>query len=137
MDDIIELAEGVSEEIGDGAEVMFAPEFDLKGIKEKRIVVVPAGIETKHNFSEGYGIKCTLFSGLEIKIHNVLLSFSTVSSLYRGYFFVFYFTFHALRVIAILFRLYAEEPFLCNSGQLSMPGIAICIIISACYCSGP
>ena len=49
MADIIELAEGVAEEIGDGAEVMFAPEFDLKGIKEKRIVVVPAGIETKPN----------------------------------------------------------------------------------------
>ena len=49
MADIIELAEGVAEEIGDGADVMFAPEFDLKGIKEKRIVVVPAGIETKPN----------------------------------------------------------------------------------------
>ena len=49
MADIIELAEGVAAEIGDGAEVMFAPEFDLKGIKEKRIVVVPAGIETKPN----------------------------------------------------------------------------------------
>ena len=32
-----------------GLQVMFAPEFDLKGIKEKRIVVVPAGIETKPN----------------------------------------------------------------------------------------
>ena len=49
MADIIELAEGVAEAIGDGAELMFAPEFDLKGIKEKRIVVVPAGIETKPN----------------------------------------------------------------------------------------
>ena len=49
MADIIELAEGVAAEIGDGADVMFAPEFDLKGIKEKRIVVVPAGIETKPN----------------------------------------------------------------------------------------
>ena len=49
MADIIDLAEGVAAEIGDGAEVMFAPEFDLKGIKEKRIVVVPAGIETKPN----------------------------------------------------------------------------------------
>ena len=49
MADIIELAEGVAAEIGNGAEVMFAPEFDLKGIKEKRIVVVPAGIETKPN----------------------------------------------------------------------------------------
>ena len=39
----------IAAEIGDGAEVMFAPEFDLKGIKEKRIVVVPAGIETKPN----------------------------------------------------------------------------------------
>ena len=34
MADIIDLAEGVAAEIGDGAEVMFAPEFDLKGIKE-------------------------------------------------------------------------------------------------------
>ena len=49
MVDIIDLAQGVAAEIGDGAEVMFAPEFDLKGIKEKRIVVVPAGIETKPN----------------------------------------------------------------------------------------
>ena len=49
MADIIDLAEGVAAEIGDGAEVMFAPEFDLKGIKERRIVVVPAGIETKPN----------------------------------------------------------------------------------------
>ena len=49
MADIIEIAEGVAAEIGDGAEVLFAPEFDLKGIKEKRIVVVPAGIETKPN----------------------------------------------------------------------------------------
>ena len=36
MADIIELAEGVAAEIGDGAEVMFAPEFD-------------PGIETKPN----------------------------------------------------------------------------------------
>ena len=49
MADIIDLTEGVAAEIGDGAEVMFAPEFDLKGIKEKRIVVVPSGIETKPN----------------------------------------------------------------------------------------
>ena len=49
MADIIELAEGVAAEIGDGAEVMFAPEFDLKGIRGKRVVVVPAGIETKPN----------------------------------------------------------------------------------------
>jgi hypothetical protein len=47
---------------------------------------------------------------------------------------MFYFTLYALRVIAILFRLYAEVPFPCNSGQLSVPGIAICIIISACNC---
>ena len=29
MDDIIELAEGVAESLGEGAEVSFAPEFDL------------------------------------------------------------------------------------------------------------
>ena len=45
MADIIELAEGVAAEIGDGAEVMFAPEFDLKGIKEKRIHSCPRGWE--------------------------------------------------------------------------------------------
>ena len=47
MDDIIELAEGVAGALGEGAEVSFAPEFSLKGIAEKRIVVVPVGIETK------------------------------------------------------------------------------------------
>ena len=52
MVDIIGLAEGVAAEIGECAEVSFAPEFDLKGLKEKRIVVVPAGIESKPNARE-------------------------------------------------------------------------------------
>ena len=52
MVDIIGLAEGVAAEIGEGAEVSFAPEFDLKGLKEKRIVVVLAGIESKPNARE-------------------------------------------------------------------------------------
>lgn len=47
MVNIIELAEGVAKFIGEGAEVKFAPEFDLKGIKEKRIVVVPAALKFK------------------------------------------------------------------------------------------
>ena len=47
MDDIIELAEGVAESLGEGAEVSFAPEFDLKGLKTRKLVVVPAGIESK------------------------------------------------------------------------------------------
>ena len=49
MDDIIELAEGVAESLGEGAEVSFAPEFDLKSLKTKKLVVVPVGIETKPN----------------------------------------------------------------------------------------
>ena len=49
MDDIIELAEGVAESLGEGAEVSFAPEFDLKSLKTKKIVVVPVGIESKPN----------------------------------------------------------------------------------------
>lgn len=49
MADVIELAEGVAAEIGESAEVMYAPEFDLKGVKERRIAVVPFGIETKPN----------------------------------------------------------------------------------------
>ena len=52
MVDIIGLAEGVAAEIGECAEASFAPEFDLKGLKEKRIVVVPAGIESKPNARE-------------------------------------------------------------------------------------
>lgn len=52
MVDIIDLAAGVAAEIGEGAEVSFAPEFDLKGLKEKRIVVVPTGIESKPNARE-------------------------------------------------------------------------------------
>ena len=47
MDDIIEIAEGVAESLGEGAEVSFAPEFDLKSLKTKKLVVVPVGIESK------------------------------------------------------------------------------------------
>lgn len=46
MADIVRIAEAVAAEIGEKgeAEVMFAPEFDLKGIREMRIVVVPTGM---------------------------------------------------------------------------------------------
>jgi len=49
MADIIELAEAVAAEISvpGEAEVAFAPEYDLKGIREMKVVVVPAGLEMK------------------------------------------------------------------------------------------
>ena len=49
MADIVKLAEAVAAEIGEDckAEVMFAPELDLKGIKEKRIIVVPSELGIK------------------------------------------------------------------------------------------
>ena len=49
MVDILKLAEAVAGEIGEDckAEVMFAPELDLKGIKEKRIIVVPSELGIK------------------------------------------------------------------------------------------
>ena len=46
MADILELAEAVAASI-EGAELSFAPEYDLKGLKTRKIVVVPAGIESK------------------------------------------------------------------------------------------
>ena len=47
MVDIIHLAEGVAERIGN-ADVELAPEFSLKDVKERtRIVVVPVGIKHK------------------------------------------------------------------------------------------
>ena len=47
MVNIIELAEGVAERIGE-ADVELAPEYSLKDVKEKtRIVVVPVGIKHK------------------------------------------------------------------------------------------
>lgn len=53
MADLIALAEGVAAEAGGGASVAFAPEFDLKGLKERRTVVVPCGIEAKPD-ARGY-----------------------------------------------------------------------------------
>ena len=49
MVDIIKLAEAVAAEISvpGEAEVMYAPELDLKGIKELRIIVAPAGLDMK------------------------------------------------------------------------------------------
>lgn len=49
MADIVKLAEAVAGEISEDckAEVMFAPELDLKGIKEKRIIVVPSELGIK------------------------------------------------------------------------------------------
>ena len=49
MVDIVKLAEAVASEIGEAgtAEVMFAPELDLKGLREMRIIVVPLGLEMK------------------------------------------------------------------------------------------
>ena len=45
MADLIGLAEGVAAEVGGAALVAYAPEFDLKGLRERRVVVVPCGIE--------------------------------------------------------------------------------------------
>lgn len=71
MADIVKLAEAVAAEIGEPgeAEVMFAPELDLKGIKEMRIIVVPCGLEMKplargssedaHKIQVGVLKKCT------------------------------------------------------------------------------
>ena len=57
MVNIIELAEGVAEKIGE-ADVELAPEYSLKDVKEKtRIVVVPVGIKHKmlaRGFREGF-----------------------------------------------------------------------------------
>lgn len=49
MVDILKLAEAVATELGDTAkaEVMYAPELDLKGLKEMRIIVVPLSITMK------------------------------------------------------------------------------------------
>lgn len=46
MADILALAEAVAASL-EGAEVSFAPEYDLKDLKTKKIVVVPVGIESK------------------------------------------------------------------------------------------
>ena len=45
MADIIQLAEAVAKEVE--GDVMFAPELDLKGIKEMRVIVVPLGLGMK------------------------------------------------------------------------------------------
>ena len=46
MSRILELAEAVAAFLSDyGAEVLFIPEFDLKGTRDTRVVVVPAGTE--------------------------------------------------------------------------------------------
>lgn len=45
MADIIQLAEAVAHEVE--GELMFAPELDLKGIKEMRTIVVPCGLGCK------------------------------------------------------------------------------------------
>lgn len=49
MVDIVKLAEAVTAELGKtaNAEVMFAPELDLKGLREMRIIVVPLSIGMK------------------------------------------------------------------------------------------
>ena len=47
MVDILDLADAVAASLGEGAEVSFAPEYDLKGLKTRKLVVVPAGIESK------------------------------------------------------------------------------------------
>lgn len=47
MVNIVDLAKDVASFIGDGAELKFAPEFDLKGIRDKRIVVVPSALKFK------------------------------------------------------------------------------------------
>ena len=45
MADIIKLAEAVANEVE--GDLMFAPELDLKGIREMRVIVVPAGLGVK------------------------------------------------------------------------------------------
>ena len=45
MADIIKLAEAVASEVE--GELMLAPELDLKGIREMRVIVVPAGLGVK------------------------------------------------------------------------------------------
>lgn len=48
MSRILELAEAVAGALEDyGAEVQFLPEFDLKGTRGMRVIVVPAGTEFK------------------------------------------------------------------------------------------
>ena len=48
MSRILDLADAVAAELGDyDAEVLFIPEFDLKGTKGMRVIVVPAGTEFK------------------------------------------------------------------------------------------
>lgn len=48
MSRVLQLAEAVAAELSDyGAEVQFIPDFTLKGAKEMRVVVVPAGTEFK------------------------------------------------------------------------------------------
>lgn len=49
MVDIVRLSEAVAKEIAPPGEVevMFAPELDLKGIKEMRIIVVPVALDMK------------------------------------------------------------------------------------------
>ena len=45
MADIIKLAEAVAREVE--GDLLFAPELDLKGIREMRVIVVPAGLGVK------------------------------------------------------------------------------------------
>ena len=45
MADIIKLAEAVASEVE--GDLMFAPELDLQGIREMRVIVVPAGLGVK------------------------------------------------------------------------------------------
>ena len=45
MADIIKLAEAVASEVE--GDLMFAPKLDLKGIREMRVIVVPAGLGVK------------------------------------------------------------------------------------------
>lgn len=48
MSKVLQLAGAVAAELSDyGAEVQFIPDFTLKGAKEMRVVVVPAGTEFK------------------------------------------------------------------------------------------
>lgn len=61
MVDIVRLAEGVAKAVSDDAEVQFIPEFDLKALKEMRVVVVPAGI--------GHKMKARTIREDDLKIH--------------------------------------------------------------------
>ena len=61
MVDVLKLAEGVAKAISEDVEVELVPQFDLKGLKEMRVIVVPAGL--------GHKMKARAIREDEFKIH--------------------------------------------------------------------